>query len=61
MIGTRADNSHVDSVSLVPACISIDNVDPIARVEVVNGPFSIDSPDLIFVSVRSGMSERLCT
>jgi len=47
MVGSGADNSDTDAVSLVPAGISIDNVDTVSGVEVVDGSFSVDLPDLL--------------
>lgn len=46
MVGTGADNTNVDSVSLVPSCVTVDDVDSVSCVEVVNGTFSVDFPDL---------------
>ena len=46
MVGTGADNANVDAVSLVPAGEAIDDVDSVAGVEVVNGTFTVDTPDL---------------
>lgn len=47
MIGTRADNADLDSVFLIPSCKTIDDVDSISRVQVVDSTFSVDSPYLI--------------
>lgn len=44
MVGTGADDSDVDPVSLVPSCISVDNVNSVSGVEVVDGSFSVDLP-----------------
>jgi len=46
MVGTGADDSNIDPVSLIPASEAIDNVDSIPGVEIVDGAFSVDSPDL---------------
>jgi hypothetical protein len=46
MVCTSADDSDIDSVPLVPSCISINDVDSIPCVEVVDGTFSVDFPDL---------------
>jgi hypothetical protein len=46
MVGTGADNSDVDAVPLVPAGVAINDVDSVPGVEVVDGTFSIDLPDL---------------
>jgi hypothetical protein len=46
MVGTGADNSDTDAVPLVPASIAIDDIDSVPSVEVVDGTFSIDLPDL---------------
>ena len=46
MVGTGADNADVDAVLLVPASIAIYDVDSISGIEVVDGSFSVDLPDL---------------
>jgi hypothetical protein len=46
MVGTRADNTNVDAVTLIPASETIDNVNTVASVEVVNGTLAVDTPDL---------------
>ena len=46
MIRSSANNSHTDPVPLIPASIAINDIDPVAGIQVVNGAFSIDSPDL---------------
>lgn len=46
MVGTRADNSDSNSVFLVPAGIAIDDVNAVSGVQVINGTFAVDSPDL---------------
>jgi hypothetical protein len=47
MVGTSADNSNFDLVLLVPSCKSVDDVDSISCVQVVNGSLTVDSPDLL--------------
>ena len=46
MVGTSADNTDVDAVALVPAGETIDNVDAVAGVEVVDSALAVDTPDL---------------
>lgn len=52
MVGARADNPHANPVALIPAGESIDDVDAIPGVEVVNSTLSVDSPDLIILLVK---------
>ena len=47
MVGTGTDNTDADAVALVPAGETIDNVDTVASVEVVNSTLTVDTPDLI--------------
>jgi hypothetical protein len=47
MVSTRADNTDVDAVALVPAGETIDNVDAVTSVEVVDGTLAVDTPDLV--------------
>lgn len=51
VVGAGADHAHLDAVFLVPSCEPIDDVDAISRVQVVNGTFPVDSPDLVGMSV----------
>ena len=46
MIGTGADDSNIDSVSLIPASEAIDDINSIPGVEIVDSAFSDNSPDL---------------
>jgi hypothetical protein len=46
MIGTGADDAHADAVLLVPASESINNIDTVAGVEVVDGTLAVNFPDL---------------
>ena len=46
MVGTGADNTDVDAVALVPAGETIDNVDAVAGVKVVDSTLTVDTPHL---------------
>ena len=46
MIGSSTNNSYTDPVPLIPASIPINDIDSVARIQVVDSPFSVDSPDL---------------
>lgn len=46
MVGTGADHTDADAVSLVPAGETVDDIDTVASVEVVNGALTVDPPDL---------------
>jgi hypothetical protein len=46
MVGTSTNDSDLNSVFLVPASKSIDNIDAVPGVQVINGTFSVDSPNL---------------
>lgn len=47
VVGTSADNADVDPVALVPSGETIDDIDAASGVEVVDGTFSVDTPDLL--------------
>ena len=47
MIGTGADDPDLDPVLLIPSCEAVYNVDTISSVEIVDGTFTVDSPDLM--------------
>ncbi len=58
MIRSSTNNSHTDPVPLIPASIAINDIYSVAGVQVVNGAFSVDSPDLGMNSVRKASSSR---
>ena len=46
MIRSGTNNAHTDAVPHIPTSKTINDIDSIAGIQVVDGPFSIDSPDL---------------
>jgi hypothetical protein len=46
VVGTGANNTDVDAVTLIPSGKSINDVDTVAGVEVVDGTLTVDTPDL---------------
>ena len=46
MVGTSTNDPYVDSVAFIPAGESIDNIDAVASVQVVDRSFSVNAPDL---------------
>lgn len=46
MVGTSADDTDVDPVALIPAGVAINDINAVPGVEVVDGTFSVDAPDL---------------
>jgi hypothetical protein len=60
MIGTSANGPGPDSVLLIPPYKTVDNVDTISCIGVVNGSFTVDSPDLhgIKISPRTPRSNQ---
>ena len=46
MIRSSTDDSHTDTVPLIPTSIAINDIDSITRIQVVDGTFSINLPDL---------------
>lgn len=53
MVGTSADDADAYPVALIPAGETVDNVDAVAGVEVVDGTLTVDAPDLVAMSVYS--------
>jgi hypothetical protein len=47
MIGTSADDPYSDSVSLIPTGETIDDIDAVPRVQVIDSTFAVDFPDLV--------------
>ena len=46
MIRSGTNNAHTDAVPLIPASVTINDIDTIACIQIVDSPFSVDSPDL---------------
>ena len=46
MVGSGADDSDIDAVSLVPSRETVNNINATSCVQVVDGPFSVDAPNL---------------
>lgn len=49
MVGTGADDADLDAVLLVPAGITIDDINAIAGVEVVDSALAVNLPDLVIL------------
>lgn len=46
VVSTSADNANADAVALIPAGVTIDDIDAVAGVEVIDGTLTVDTPDL---------------
>lgn len=46
VVGSGTDDPDLDTVLLVPSCETVDDVDAVSGVEVVDGALAVDSPDL---------------
>jgi hypothetical protein len=46
VVGAGAHDADLDAVALVPAGEAVDDVYPVAGVEVVDGALAVDAPDL---------------
>jgi len=46
VVGTGANNPDLDTVALIPAGVTINNVNAVTGVEVVDSTFTVDPPDL---------------
>lgn len=46
MVGTGADDTDINAIALIPAGKTVDDVDTVPGVEVVDSTLSVDSPDL---------------
>lgn len=47
MVSSSTDDSDVDSISLVPASISIDDINAVSCVKIVDSSFSVNFPYLV--------------
>lgn len=55
MIRSSANNSHTYTVTLIPASIAINDIDSVAGIQIVDGAFSVDPPDLVELSERGSL------
>jgi hypothetical protein len=46
MVGTSTDDTDTDAVTLVPAGVTINDIDAVAGVQVVDSALTVDTPDL---------------
>ena len=46
MVGSRADDSDADPVSLIPSSESVDDVNAVSCVQIIDCTLAIDTPDL---------------
>ena len=60
VVGSSTDDSNVDSVSLVPASISVDDINAISCIEIIDSSFSVDFPDLLEYMLDFGIDEIYC-
>ena len=51
VVGASTHNSNLDLILLVPSRKAVDDVDPVSCIKVIDGAFSIDSPDLLLKSM----------
>lgn len=47
VVGTSANNANADAVALIPTGVTVDDIDAVAGVKVVNSTLTVDTPDLI--------------
>lgn len=46
MVGTSTDNTDFDSVAFIPTSKAIDDINSVPSVQVVDGTFAVDPPNL---------------
>jgi hypothetical protein len=46
VVGASADNANADTVALIPASITINDIDAVTGVEVVDSTLTVNAPDL---------------
>jgi hypothetical protein len=46
MVGPSRHDAHIDPVTLIPAGKAIDDINAISSIEIVDGTFTVDPPDL---------------
>lgn len=51
MVGTGTDDSNSDSVLLIPACVTVDDINSGSGIQVVDSTFAVDFPYLCHLHV----------
>jgi hypothetical protein len=46
VIGPGTDDADIESIALIPAGESVDDIDTSSGIEIVDGALSVDAPDL---------------
>lgn len=46
MVGTSADNADSDPITLVPTSKAINDVDSVSSIQIIDGTFAVDPPNL---------------
>jgi hypothetical protein len=46
VVGASADNANANTVALVPASVTIDDIDAVTGVQVVDSTLTVDAPNL---------------
>ena len=46
VVGASADNANADTVALIPAGVTINDIDAVTGVKVVDSTLTVDTPDL---------------
>ena len=46
MVCSGADDSNIDTISLIPSSKAINNIDSVSGVQIVDSAFPVDLPDL---------------
>jgi len=53
VVGAGAHDAHADTVALIPAGESVNDIDAVPGVEVVDGTLTVDAPDLQWRSLAN--------
>ena len=46
MVGTSTNDSDIDSITFIPTSITINNVNSVSRIQIIDSSFTVDFPGL---------------
>ena len=55
MVGSSTDDADADPIPFIPASKTVDDIDAISRIQVVDSSLAIDFPSLLNPDVRKGL------
>lgn len=58
MVGSGADNSNIDPIALVPAGITINHINAVSCIQIIDCALPVDFPHLLYVESANQLPMR---